>query len=146
MFIYSNYSHMNYTKINGFWYKSKCDDCGALVKKHNAKRCRDCWQENIKGTVRVVHNVPHSEEAKRKMSIAQYKNGSGIYWRLAKIIKKCERCGLTDRDKKLNVHHIDRNRKNNVITNLEVLCTMCHAYEHKNWLAANKAWRERVRV
>lgn len=39
----------------------------------------------------------------------------------------CNRCGDTDG---LEVHHIDRNRRNNRPDNLEVLCRKCHANEH----------------
>ncbi|MBS4195317.1 HNH endonuclease [Lederbergia citri] len=39
----------------------------------------------------------------------------------------CNRCeGTTN----LEVHHKDRNRKNNDINNLEVLCKICHVNEH----------------
>ena len=41
--------------------------------------------------------------------------------------KKCERCSNSE---DLLVHHIDRDRSNNEIDNLEVLCTSCHAVEH----------------
>jgi len=41
----------------------------------------------------------------------------------------CERCDfeLTDI---LQIHHRDRNRKHNMLTNLELLCPNCHAREH----------------
>lgn len=32
-----------YKKINGVWYKSKCLDCGALLKHQDAKRCKPCF-------------------------------------------------------------------------------------------------------
>lgn len=41
--------------------------------------------------------------------------------------KICNRCGF---DKIVVVHHKDRNRSNNHIDNLEVLCPNCHALEH----------------
>lgn len=47
----------------------------------------------------------------------------------AKRGKKCERCGY-DLYEILHVHHIDRNRDNNVLNNLELLCPNCHAKEH----------------
>lgn len=42
--------------------------------------------------------------------------------------KECGRCQSED---KLEVHHKDRNRSNNEIENLEVLCRECHVDEHK---------------
>lgn len=47
----------------------------------------------------------------------------------------CERCGFT-RTEILQVHHRDRNRANNDIDNLELICPNCHAMEHyleKSW-------------
>ncbi len=43
--------------------------------------------------------------------------------------KVCSRCGY---DKYVIVHHKDRDRSNNSIENLEVLCPNCHALEHFN--------------
>jgi len=46
---------------------------------------------------------------------------------LASLPQACNRCGY---DKYVIVHHKDRNRKNNCIENLEVICPNCHALEH----------------
>ena len=46
------------------------------------------------------------------------------------LIKKCERCGFDKNLEILGVHHKDRNRKNNKISNLEILCPNCHSLEH----------------
>ena len=46
------------------------------------------------------------------------------------MIKKCNRCGYEDEISILGVHHKDRNRNNNEIDNLEVLCPNCHSLEH----------------
>ena len=43
--------------------------------------------------------------------------------------KVCERCGY-DNYKILHVHHVDRDRDNNKLQNLELLCPNCHAEEH----------------
>lgn len=52
-----------------------------------------------------------------------------------KLIKergeKCECCGLTEwlgQPIKLQVHHIDGNRQNDNLDNLQILCPNCHAY------------------
>ena len=42
----------------------------------------------------------------------------------------CARCGFSVLEA-LEVHHIDRNRANNDITNLMVLCANCHILEHR---------------
>ena len=46
------------------------------------------------------------------------------------MISKCERCGYSEHLSILGVHHKDRNRKNNDLSNLEVLCPNCHSMEH----------------
>lgn len=45
--------------------------------------------------------------------------------------QKCECCGITEwlgNPIKLEVHHLDGDRLNNELTNLELLCPNCHAY------------------
>jgi hypothetical protein len=48
----------------------------------------------------------------------------------------CEQCGYRKKEI-LNVHHSDKNKKNNDIGNLEILCPNCHAERHyleRSWL------------
>lgn len=54
----------------------------------------------------------------------------------------CERCGFADADG-LTVHHIDRNRRNNIESNLVTLCGTCHALEH--WSGSRKRKKD-VRI
>ncbi len=49
---------------------------------------------------------------------------------------KCERCSYSKYEI-LQVHHKNRDRKNNELTNLELICPNCHYEEHfleKSWL------------
>ena len=59
------------------------------------------------------------------------KNGIAIYRReaLEKYGCQCDMCEEID-ETNLIVHHKDRNRKNNKIKNLQVLCKNCHLIEH----------------
>lgn len=43
---------------------------------------------------------------------------------------KCSACGWDKHYQILHVHHKDRNRKNNSIDNLEILCPTCHDLDH----------------
>lgn len=53
--------------------------------------------------------------------------------------EKCNRCGATDQ---LVIHHIDHDHRNNVRSNLEVLCSPCHTSHHKTeWWRSQKAGR-----
>lgn len=50
--------------------------------------------------------------------------------------KSCERCGY-NKYKILQIHHKNRNRNDNSIENLEIICPNCHYEEHyleKSWL------------
>lgn len=42
----------------------------------------------------------------------------------------CAECGYSNKAA-LEVHHIDKNRNNNEISNLEILCANCHTLKHK---------------
>jgi len=46
------------------------------------------------------------------------------------LLIKCERCDFDEFPQILGVHHKDRNRNNNDMSNLEVLCPNCHSMEH----------------
>lgn len=43
---------------------------------------------------------------------------------------RCNRCGYSEVPEVLQVHHIDRDRSNNQVENLEILCPTCHEVEH----------------
>jgi 5-methylcytosine-specific restriction endonuclease McrA len=61
-----------------------------------------------------------------------YKTGEANYREIAYkfLERKCNRCQYSKHVQILEVHHKDRNRKNNQISNLEVLCPNCHMEEH----------------
>lgn len=61
----------------------------------------------------------------------QYKNGIGNYNKLAfkNKINICNRCSSVEN---LLVHHIDHDRSNNELDNLEILCKRCHQKHHEN--------------
>lgn len=48
------------------------------------------------------------------------------------LIRRCEECGYDEVPAILVVHHRDRDRTNNILANLAVLCPNCHALEHLN--------------
>ena len=45
---------------------------------------------------------------------------------------KCRLCGATSNDERLQVDHIDENKNNNVIDNLQVLCEDCNKGKYYN--------------
>lgn len=57
---------------------------------------------------------------------------------------KCQKCGFKQNEKRLDVHHIDYNKKNNDTKNLISLCGSCHRktnYKRDNW----KNYFERIK-
>lgn len=57
---------------------------------------------------------------------------------LASYPHRCNRCGYDKYVEVLTVHHINRNRTDNSLENLEVLCWNCHEEEH--FLAGDGRW------
>ena len=67
---------------------------------------------------------PTHYKGKTQPSIHGYRD-----YALKHLPYKCNRCNFDDK-RILVVHHKDRNRENNDISNLEILCPNCHAIEH----------------
>lgn len=89
--------------------KSKKYFCG--------KSCQTIWRNSV---VYVGSNHPN------------WKHGENTYKNLllkSKTKTVCKLCGLKD-IRTLAVHHIDKNRKNNHISNLVWLCHNCHHLTH----------------
>jgi len=61
-----------------------------------------------------------------------YGNGKCSYRAIAlrEYDNKCMRCGYDTHSAAIIVHHRDRDRTNNTLDNLEILCCNCHAIEH----------------
>jgi hypothetical protein len=63
-----------------------------------------------------------------------FKTGEGSY-RVRTLRTRdniCADCGNTD-ERVLEVHHIDKNRKNNKDENLVIVCANCHKIRHYKW-------------
>lgn len=70
-----------------------------------------------------------SEEVRLKICKSSMKTGENAYRTIAKLQleNKCEKCST---EEKLVVHHLDHNRMNNSLENLQILCACCHAKYH----------------
>jgi hypothetical protein len=88
------------------------------------------WNKDIKG----LHLSPKTELQKGKKNLF-WKGGSRAYYKIiARTIYKefnknpiCYKCGTLNN---INIHHIDKNWKNNDILNLQPLCRACHSRLH----------------
>jgi 5-methylcytosine-specific restriction endonuclease McrA len=109
--------------INRFSYSKdiigKCPVCGDnLLGSFGRAHKKSCCSRKCAGKYKTLVEVP--------------KGYRRIIFR-HKIINNleigCEHCKILDIDL-LVVHHIDRDRKNNDINNLSLLCANCHKKEH----------------
>ncbi len=114
---------------------------------------RKLSEEHKKKIGRASRGRTHTEETKRKMSLAHqgekchlWKGGIsfepyGLEFdeNLKEVIRnrdrrKCQMCEKTEleNNKKLDCHHIDYNKKNNDPQNLISLCRRCHLKTNHN--------------
>lgn len=98
-----------------------CVECGTLILAGaNKLTCsRACANKHRKG---IKYNG-----SKLKDKVVYQK---GIKERLLKSRGRCCEACKYDNFKILETHHIDRDRKNNEMKNLRLLCPNCHAEEH----------------
>lgn len=134
---------------------AECGTCGEQFR-HISSRCnkakycsRECYHKamHIRGTVTVTcehcgieFKTSPSKNRKfcsklciNKKALAVYRPSFTTTRRAMNrrgMIMACIRCGFDAEPKVLGVHHKDRNRENNALTNLEVLCPNCHSLEH----------------
>lgn len=91
-----------------------------ILASKNKKTCsRSCANKHRAGLTYI------SEERRDKVISSQ-----ALKARLMKARgKACERCGY-NKHEILNIHHKNRDRKNNDLSNLELICPNCHMEEH----------------
>ena len=123
---------------HGKYTKRKCVDCGKTVSEGHirCKKCNIVWQrgENapnyIDGNSKELYSLEFNDQLKEK--IRERDN------------YECQCCGMTEEEhlivygRKLNIHHIDYNKKNNKEDNLITVCLQCNirANYNKNY------WKE----
>jgi predicted nucleic acid-binding Zn ribbon protein len=92
-----------------------------ILSGANKKTCsRTCANKHRIG-------IKYKLGAPRKDKVKSYR---ALKLRLAKARgQKCERCGYSKYDI-LQIHHKDRDRSNNELDNLELICPNCHYEEH----------------
>lgn len=107
---------------------AKCDWCKILyyrkkfdTSKHGfffcSRKCKDNAQKI--GGIKEIQPSHYGDECTsyRKIAFENFKN-------------ECVKCGYKENSYALEVHHKDENRKNNNISNLEILCCNCHTIIH----------------
>ena len=138
-------------------------DCGVCGKNfsfiatraNSAKYCsRECYYKSLRSKGTVNYKCQHCEVdfkgspshprkfcsracvGKSKKTVFEAKFTTVRKAMVSRdMIKACQRCGYNAHPEILGVHHMDRNRKNNSLENLEVLCPNCHSLEHSKHIS-----------
>lgn len=137
-------------------FKKNCEICNKEfefihVRKDRAKYCsRKCYYkaQHLKGTIKYECQFCNklfrsSPSHKRKFCSKKCVNNAKIsvfdkptfqtvrkYMAKRNLINQCQKCGFKKYKKILGIHHKDKNRNNNSLDNLVVLCPNCHSIEH----------------
>lgn len=115
-----------------------CLKCGELIPSHKYKNAKYCSDRCRSAYISYKHCLKIGKFKKPGVGSGgnqwgtdnpSYKNGIGTFQKKAYEAygKICNRCRETN---KLLVHHKDKDRTNNVVENLEVLCHRCHRAHH----------------
>ena len=114
----------------GFYSRKNkpCKICGKLIRAGlNKKTCsRSCANKSREGVRYKIGSPKDKAKLFRGLKMQLLKERGD----------KCGRCNY-NKYEILQVHHKDRNRKNNNLENLELICPNCHYEEHfleKSWL------------
>lgn len=109
-----------------------CLNCGTKLHKGQYKyccfKCQREYQRNI-----YIEKVDNGEENGLKKTGNTYKVSDSIRsYLLQKYDNKCQKCGWGEINPitgkcPLEIHHVDGNRSNNKLDNLELLCPNCHS-------------------
>lgn len=83
-----------------------------------SNRCHCIWENAHQRTREKHYNWQGGRATYRKFAL---RNTAKHY---------CRDCGLDD-ERVLVIHHKDRNRNNNALSNLMILCINCHYIEHQ---------------
>jgi 5-methylcytosine-specific restriction endonuclease McrA len=120
-------------------------------RKSPNKVCAHCGLNFYKNPKKITKSGLHfcSRECKDaeqiiggKIEPAHYGTGYGYYREAAFIAypHRCNVCGYSKYPDVLIAHHIDRNRLNNQVSNLELLCPTCH--DEKHYLTKTGRWTQ----
>lgn len=98
-----------------------CVVCGkAILAGQNKKTCSRACANAHRAGMKYEHNRPHDK-------VKRYQLLKGRLLELRGI--KCERCNYSKAEI-LQIHHKNRNRDDNRLSNLELICPNCHYEEH----------------
>jgi len=120
-----------------------CHKCSSEFKTKVSSvdiNCKECGKDFKRRKCEVVENNfcsrscsnTHSNKKNVGEFARNFKHGNSIYrgTALKEYPNVCMICGF-NKEYAIEIHHIDKNRSNNDIKNLAVLCSNCHSGVHK---------------
>lgn len=116
----------------------KCEYCGIafIARAHKPKSSPQRWCST---SCHARHLSDLKRASYRTKSI--FPNNRVAKEELIARFGECQRCGFSDK-RILEVHHKDRNNRNNHIDNLRILCPNCHTLYH--YLASDGQFKNNV--
>lgn len=101
--------------------ETECVICGKLILAglHKKTCSRSCSNKNRAGIVYKVNRPKDKVVTQRAIKLRIFKLKG----------EKCERCSY-NKSEILQLHHKNRNRNDNRVENLEIICPNCHYEEH----------------
>jgi len=104
--------------------KVNCGYCGEILIKKTSSTSKYYFCDNDckYNAACDIENPYQTGPREKKIGIHTYRKRA---FRL--LENKCIRCGYDEHKELLDVDHIDGDRRNNVLENLQILCVMCHA-------------------
>ena len=105
-----------------------CIECGSKENYYAKDMCGNCYRrKHMKKYINTDKWRSTSREAMRKMRAKRYFNLTKEQY--DKIRKPCAICGF---DIIVELHHIDKDKQNNNLSNLIPLCPNHHRMAHMN--------------
>lgn len=127
-----SFSVISFREKTAKYCSRKCYYIGSRHRGKTWYKCK-CCQQKFRGAAsqkRVFCSRSCVSKNKFTRFNPKFPDSALIAMRRRGLVKKCSRCGYRKNPNILGVHHKDRNRRNNRIENLEVLCANCHSVEH----------------
>lgn len=109
----------------------KCPMCSKMFWRSKSKI--NVGKHNINFCSRPCKDFGQRLGGIKEIQPPHYGNGEHRDYRklaLNNLLNKCGRCGYNKHKEVLEVHHKDRDRSNNKLENLEILCPTCHRENH----------------
>lgn len=124
-----------------------CDGCqepverslGRLIHPTRAKSGYIFCTQKCKSQSQRVGGIKEIQPSHYGTGLTKYRRVA-----LARLKNECSRCEYREHTAMLDVHHIDGNRSNNQLHNLEILCVWCHALITRKIIPYSGPYRNRT--